>query len=175
MATRLLALDLATTLGWASGDMLTGDPVSGIYRLPRTGDDVGPFLAAYVAWFKTKVGEQRPDWVLIEAPILPREQTQLATVIKLVNLTGRTEELCYYLGIPIRQVQSGAWKKGFTGRGNASKSMSPYPVLTRCHDLGWEYVKDNNEADALGIWVHGVQSLAPDAAFRFDPLGRSLV
>ncbi|NRA88326.1 MAG: hypothetical protein HRU28_13255, partial [Rhizobiales bacterium] len=44
---KVLTLDLATKTGFAVGDISNGDrPVSGVQKLPSTGNDIGRFLFA---------------------------------------------------------------------------------------------------------------------------------
>lgn len=168
---RLLSLDLATTLGWASGDTEAGDPVSGIRKLPSTGDDIGRFLVAYNEFLQQLIADQRPDLIVMEAPMPTQSgRSTQSTILKLYGLCSHTEMVAVYKRIEVRQVAAATWKKGFCGNGRASKSDKPYPVITRCHALGWEHVKNDNEADALGIWTYSVRFASPGKEQRFDPL-----
>ena len=169
---RMLSLDLATTLGWAFGDTETGDPVSGTKKLPSTGDELGPYLAAYGQWLMPVLKEREPQVIVFESPIMPGiGTTTISTLLKLYNLIGTTERAAYALGIKCRQVSSAEWKKGFCGSARFGKSAKPYPPIVRCGQLGWT-VKDHNEADACGIWVHACRFFSPGAVARFDPLFR---
>ena len=171
---RLLSLDLATHLGWAYGDTDHDDPVSGHYRLPSTGEEIGPFGAAYGEWLLKMIAEARPEWCVMEAPMQTTGgKTPMATMQKLQGLCYHTEVICWHKEIKCRQVPAATWKKTFTGSGKASKSQRPYPVLRACHQRGFNRVVDDNEADAIGIWVHAAGLLAPKQALRFDPLGRA--
>jgi Holliday junction resolvasome RuvABC endonuclease subunit len=170
--TRLLGLDIATVTGWSFGDTEVGDPVSGVKKLPSTGAELGPFLLPFEAWLTEMINTREPEQIVFEEPILPRMNTQLSTTLKLHSLIGLTELIAMRHRISITQVAAGSWKKGFTGQGNASKKMVPYPVVRRCHELGWEHIKDHNEADALGLWVYAARFFSPAAVARFDPLAR---
>jgi Holliday junction resolvasome RuvABC endonuclease subunit len=172
---RLLSLDLATHLGWCYGDPEAGDPVSGHHRLPSTGDEIGPFGAAYGEFLRAMLKEARPTNVVMEAPMQTTGgKTPMATMQKLQGLCYHTEVICWnHGGIDCRQVPAATWKKAFTGSGRASKSQKPYPVIVACRERGWNHVTDDNEADAIGIWVYAAGMLAPKKALRFDPLGRA--
>jgi hypothetical protein len=169
---RLLALDLATRIGWAHGDTDAGDPASGVVKLPATGEELGPYLAAYGSWLMPMIKDNGIEAIVFEEPIMPRGMTQIATLLKLYNLIGTTERAAYHLGIPIRQVAAPSWKKGFTGSAAFGKAKKPYPPIAKCHALGWTHVRDDNQADALGIWVYSCRFYAPAKADRFDPLFR---
>lgn len=171
-AMQLLSLDLATKLGWAYGNTEAGDPVSGSFQLPKTGNELGPFLAAYGRWLQPMVQNHGIELIVMEEPIMPNGMTQMATLLKLYNLVGTTERGAYHWGVPVRQVPAGSWKKAFCGKGNFGKKTSPYPPIVRCHELGWDHVNDDNEADALGLWVYSAGAVTPGAGTRFDPLFR---
>lgn len=170
---QMLALDLATKLGWAYGDTEAGEPVSGSFQLPKSGVELGPFLAAYGQWLQPMVQKHGIEIIVMEEPIMPNGMTQMATLLKLYNLIGTTERGAYAWAVPVRQVPASTWKKYFCGKGNVGKSTKPYPPIVRCHELGWEHIKDDNEADALGLWCYSAGVISPRSAVRFDPLFRT--
>lgn len=169
---QVLSLDLATRLGWAYGDVRSGEPVSGWWQLPKTGDELGPFASAYDQWLNAMLAEARPGMVVFEAPLPPTAgRSTMATIQKLNGLCWHTEWACNKAGIQVTQVHGGTWKKHFVGdKVKVSKTVKPYPVTVRCHSLGWTAVDDDNEADALGIWSYACSVVAPGAALRLTPL-----
>lgn len=173
---RLLSLDLATRLGWAFGDAFEGEPVSGSFLLPSTGDDIGAFLKAYHLWLIARVAEFQPDIITMEAPLAATTKTTQTTLLKLWGLCSHTEFVAAFKGLPCRQIAAGEWKKGFVGRAGFGKPktkamLATYPVLQACHQRGWD-VTDDNEADALGQWTYAVRFVCPGREARFDPLAR---
>lgn len=179
---RLLSLDLATNLGWAFGDTEAGDPVSGTHRLPKTGEDVGAFLAAYHLWLVDRFREFEPDVVVFEAPVPAGGATNMATILKLWGLCSHTEFVCAMKRTPAggkiayRQVNVSEWKKGFVGWGGFSKpktkaALAEYPVMIACRQRKL-YPADDNEADALGLWCYAMRFVSPGMEARFDPLAR---
>jgi Holliday junction resolvasome RuvABC endonuclease subunit len=148
----ILALDLATNIGWAKGD---GSylPLFGSYRLPKTGDDVGQFLLAYEQWFGSVVAQVSPSLVVFETPILPGT-TSFKTVTKLQSIAGLTELLCLKAGVKCRSVQPTVVKKSWTGKGNAKKP----DMMARAQALGFD-VTDNDQADAIAIWFHAQSAI----------------
>lgn len=170
---RLLVLDLATRLGWSSGDTEAGDPVSGFHKLPSgsTNDaKIGEFLEAYHMWLIDKLKEQDPSMVVFEAPIPATGRTNMTTLMRLWGLCNHTEFVCQMKGIDVRQVSAVTWKNAICKQGNFSKAVKPYPPIRKCHELGWEHIKDDNEADALCLWIYSVRFASPGAEARFDPL-----
>lgn len=179
MGKTVLALDLATHLGWCVGDHDQGDPTSGHFKLPSTGEDVGAFIDAYDRWLVPMLSEHQPALVTFENPIVQGSgKTTLSTTMKLVGLAVHTEFRCRRFTwkrdrppIEVANVNVGSWKVSFCGGAKFSKETKPYPPIKRCHELGWSWIKNDNEADARGIWCHTIGSMGTNGA-RFTPLGR---
>ena len=104
-------------------------------------------------------------------------KSPIATTLKLQGLCYHTELIGWARGIICRQVHVAHWKKAFTGNGMASKAKARatggvYPVILACRQRGWQ-VRDDNEADALGLFVYACGLAAPKDVARFDPLMRA--
>lgn len=154
----VLALDVATCVGWAFGG--AGDPpASGTFRCPSTGDDSGRFLVGYAQWLTAKLRELGPKEVVFEAPILPRE-TNITTLRKLYSLAGITEFVCVLEGVSCTEITAGEWRRSFLGpyypKGGRRDELK-MAVIAACRALGWNPV-DDNEGDALAI-LHVVLSV----------------
>lgn len=146
---KVLALDLATRTGWAVGQ-IEGEPVYGTHLLPETGSDIGSFLLAFDQWLHDMLTVHAPTLVVFEAPILAG-RTQLATVRKLACLAGHTEFVC--AGRQTRRMEADLQtvKKFFAGHGRADKAA----MIAMARRYGW-FPKDDNAADALGLWSYAV-------------------
>jgi Holliday junction resolvasome RuvABC endonuclease subunit len=158
-----MGLDLATRTGfcWGTGEHL---PVVGHYDLPRTGDDVGRFLATFERWLLGMISRVEPELVVIEAPILGRHSTLVATR-KTHALAGVTEMVCHKLGVACGEVAPATVKKVMCGFGTAGKdemieAARGYGLTITCSD----------EADAFGVWVAAVRRRRPQWADRWTPL-----
>ncbi len=144
-------MDLATKLGfalWRPGSL----PASGVYTLPKTGDDVGIFLSAYSTWLMGVIESEGPDLIVYEQPIMPRI-TQIIILRKLYGLAGVTEMIARDMGITYREAAMQKWRKHFMGRGGGYKKIGTTAkemCLAECEARGFEPA-DDNEADALGI------------------------
>lgn len=170
----LLALDLATNTGicWGDGSDL---PILESHRLPSTGDDVGRFLAEHEDFMRSLIERVQPKLLVFEAPILPRPKfnrktnkmeggTSLIVTRKLQGLAGVTEMVAHRLSIPAAEAQPTEVKQALTGKGNAKKP----DMVKACRSAGLDpatYVKDgmeqSDEADAFGVWLHGLHEFAP--------------
>lgn len=154
----LLALDIATKTGWALGLPGNGLVASGVLALPKTGNDIGRFIAPYAVWLDQKIKESEITDVVFESPIMPGV-TNVMTLRKLYGLTGRTEEICLDHGIGCRERHMQAWRKHFLGRASAPKDIKDKAerrkwlkseCIRQCRARGWN-PRDDNEADALGL------------------------
>lgn len=153
----LLALDLATHLGWALGSPDMNRPTWGSFKLPSTGENVGRFVIAFDEWLTNLVDAAPIDQIVMEASILP-DNTQRSTLLKLYGLAIKCEELGERRGIDVSEVRMQSWRKHFIGRAIAPTSIKgadrrrwiKRACMDACRARGWD-VEDDNAADALGI------------------------
>jgi len=188
----ILALDLATSTGWAAG---SGEksPELGSVRMPDTKEEVGPFLDFFDRWLNGKITElmiehelavdadrfadlpgktgprltdQARDAmafvVVIEAPILP-QTTSLATTRKLQGLAGVAEMVCYRRNVPIREVGLSTVKKELSGSGRGGKP----DMMAAARRCGLQ-PSNFDEADALGVWLVSVRFYSKAFAAFWD-------
>lgn len=158
----ILALDLATVIGFTVGPV-DEKPAFGTYRLPKTGDELGPFGDAYDTWLRQMLVRHRPADVVMEAPMADGAgRTPLATSIKLKGLCFLTEMVCHQHGIRCTQMDAWQWKKTVCGTARVSKSMRPYPPIEVLAQKGIA-VDDDNAADSYCIWLCARGILFPKA------------
>jgi crossover junction endodeoxyribonuclease RuvC len=158
---KILALDLATRCGWACGAPGT-EPTYGTKVLPSTGEDIGRFAGAFNEWLLDMMTLEDPGVVVFEAPVLAGT-TSLATARKLYGLAWHTEFCCQMRQVRVMEHHLQSVKKFFAGSGRASKD----DMIAAAHRQGWA-PKDDNAADALGLWACAVHQLAPAHARRFQ-------
>jgi len=157
---KILALDLATRLGWAGGSP-DGEPSYGTKVLPATGEDIGRFAQAYNEWLLDMITLESPALIVFEAPILAGKTTP-ATARKLMGLAWHTEFCCRLRDIRCAEHHLQSVKKFFAGHGNADKAA----MIAAAQRQGWS-PRDDNAADALGLWAATVHERAPRYAERF--------
>jgi len=140
----ILALDLATKLGWAFA-AFEMPIVSGVQNFtPNRWDGAGVRYLLFRAWLKkTFLHDSLPNLVVYEE--VPRHLGRAAAAVYhgfLAELQawGEQNEIPYK-GIPIATI-----KKFATGKGNANKQA----MMDAARARGWRF-EDDNEADALWL------------------------
>jgi hypothetical protein len=175
----LLALDVATTTGWAYG--APGDrPAFGRFRSgkPRPKDNegnIGEALRAFCLWLGARCIEWQPSMIVFEAPYVPRfaprkVRTRTGQVIsteptkgipidinvvrKLFAMCGLVEMIAYEHAIPCREEQSNVICRHFTGNGSwGGRANKKIATQRMCAVHGFPNVTED-EADALALWFY---------------------
>jgi len=155
----LLTLDLATVLGFTVGPISDRKFMSGHFRLPSTGPDIGRFAAAYEDWLHSKL--LNVTSCCFEAPILAGK-TQLMTVRKLCGLAYHTELMCTQMSIECREAHLQSVKKAIGGHGRAQKS----DMIRAVQSYGYE-VTEENEADAIAVRLYTIMTRHREYAADF--------
>ena len=157
-APSILALDIATNLGWALGR--PGErPAAGSLRVAPQGATEEEIGAGAARWLLDMLTVSPVDALYFEAPLDPRhmgKRTNFSTATVLIGLAFMLSTLAHMRGVArIRKVQVRDARKHFLGahlRGEDGKAA----VLRRCLDLGWAGSGnarfDDNAADALAVW-----------------------
>lgn len=158
----ILALDLATATGWCAGVPDNPNPDFGHFVIPPTGDDVGAFGLKFAEWFKAHIERLKPELIIFEAPILPK-QCQPMTARKLMGLAFMVEMMARHRNIRCREGRASTVKKYFAGSGRAQKA----DTMAMCRRYGWQ-VKTYDEADACALWAYAVCCFSPEHAKRFS-------
>ena len=143
----IVALDLATRTGWARW-RADAEVSHGTVTLPKTGPDVGRFLAAFDDRL-VSVLALAPDVVVFEAPWVGA-RTHQNTARKLMCLAGFLEFFCHRADIPCREVNNASVRKHFCGKGRAPRKELKHLVMQACRARGWTPANDD-EADALAV------------------------
>jgi len=143
---KILALDLATTIGWAfwaPGRV----PVHGTRTLPSC--DVGPFLDKFERFLSDKITDHSPDLAVIEYPAMPFGKSSVAGCIKLYSLYGLAEQICWRRDVKTLAPRRQEAVKHFAGIGLRHPTVKA-AIIARCSDLGMK-TSDDNDADALAL------------------------
>lgn len=165
----ILALDIATCVGWCAG---VGDalPQVGHWKLPPSDQgERGPTFSTFRRKLIDKLDEVRPRLVMFEAPILPKPflkagriiyPTSVDTTTLLQGLAAIPQLECWDRLIPTRQVQPNEVKKELAGTGRADKP----DMVAAARKVGLT-IEVHDEADAFGVWLVAVRYHAK----RFSP------
>lgn len=177
----ILALDVATTTGWAYG--MPGDrPAFGHFRSGKPRDATGEVLAQFRVWLDRCCAKSQPRMVVFEAPYVPRfapkkVRTKTGQVIsttpssstpidiyvvrRLFAMCGLVEMIAHERGLPCREEQSNVICRHFTGNGSwGGRENKKAATQKMCAVYGWPDVSED-EADALALWVYAEAVLFP--------------
>lgn len=172
-APAILALDVATTSGWAYGR--PGEvPRSGTIRFAPAGSTNARVGCGALRWFTDFLKLNPVDAVFYEAPFDPRHmggKTNFSTTRTLVGLPFLIDTMCEAKGIArLREVTVGDARKHFLGRG-VRGDKGKDEVQQRCAQLGWRF-DSPDAADACAVWSFACAVIAPDASVATAPLFR---
>lgn len=167
MSTSVLALDLATTTGWAWHRVGMPRPFFGAFKLPGKPDEIGLTAAALEKWlfeFNADLSEDsKLTHIFFEAQHIS-SKVNMQTAYRLIGL-GATVEKCAWQ-IPtvkdrVYKVEIQTWRKHFLGRGAGFKRTEdkkaylpgedPKEIaLQRAAHYGW-HIDVADAAEACGI------------------------
>ena len=162
VARRILALDLASRIGWCRGTIGTR-PEFGAHQLPSTGDDIGAYIEAFETFIDDmRIGTGPPhEFAVFECPVLP-PKTSFLTLRKLYALPAFLEYKWRKAMLPadrLREMHPGSIKKFWTGKGNAKKPEMIAAAVARGYDLS---LRQDDEADAIATWHFAAACLNGD-------------
>jgi hypothetical protein len=164
----VLALDLATTTGWARGK--PGEaPTCGALRFGKPGTEHCKIFRAYRDWLDAVITPdvQRVVYESSMVPMIMQGRTRIETVRLLVGMAMICEELCCDR-VELREASVSDVRSFFIGSNMKREKAKPL-VMERCHALGWD-CEDDNAADAAALWSYQVSFMRPDLAHTFSPL-----
>jgi len=158
----ILACDLATTLGWAFGN-LGGAPIWGHHRNGgRAGASVGAKLDDYANWLERQIATLKPDSIWLETPFVGRD-VNASTVLLLYGLAAFTAREAWRRDITLHRVTTHEVTKFFLGSAGRRRVDKKAATIARCLELGWR-VESDDEADALALFCLAEARLAPRSA-----------
>lgn len=167
---RVLAVDCATTFGWACDNPSGDRPLGGAVRLRS--DDVDDAYTEFRQHLREIIQVHQPDVLAYEAPLpvamgsnFANIMARAATIRKLQGLVAHAGQLGTTLREPPVEAEVSTIRKHFCGNGRAKKDE----VQARCRLLGWQFV-DDNQADALALWCYVKAMLEPTWSPNSTPL-----
>lgn len=166
----ILALDIATRLGWAFGR--PGErPSYGSVRLAPQGASNGAIGRGMLRWMTDFLTVSKVDALYYEVPLNPKMsglKTTFATARILLGLPFLVETIAEARGLfYLREAGVYDVRKHFTGE--ARPKDKKLAVMARCRQLGWP-VDDDNAGDALALWDFACALEAPHAGIATAPL-----
>jgi hypothetical protein len=169
----ILALDLATTSGWALGPV-GSVPSSGSVQLGRGGADDARIFGRALTWLSELMGDGRPPSLVIIEALLPptaqRGKTSRAVRDRLAGLRGIAKAVAHLRGIHrIEEATVADVRAHFIGDRSLKREAAKREVLRTCQRLGWS-AADDNAGDALACWSYAASWFDPEQALKVSPL-----
>ena len=173
----IMALDLASTSGWAVG-IPGGTPISGSVRFASAGASHEAIFAKAAQWMNGVLVAHAPSLVVWEAPLATsfRRGTNNSVVVSMLfGLPAVIGAVAYLRGIyDIRKASTRDVRMHFIGQ-NPKGHIGKKLVMRQCRAMGWSPI-DDNESDALALWHYMCALIEPKLAIAPTPLfGRGMI
>jgi Holliday junction resolvasome RuvABC endonuclease subunit len=173
--TDVLALDIATKLGFARGCVGDPIPVCGSVRFGKAGASQLAICGHALEWAIDILKPPLPDIVAIEA-LLPPHVTKGKSNVDhdlLAQLHGVILGVCFLRGVykvhkhPVISIRA-----HFIDLKSCAKGQAKRMVQDKCRQLGWvpEGTDDDDAADAAALWSFQAGLIDPEQAIRISPL-----
>jgi hypothetical protein len=178
LLTGILAIDQATTVGWAYISEPGREPLWSHERMAKRGAWEGAIFHAFRAFLLDRIEKLAPIACLaFEAPFLPRpDRSETAVALNPAvsrmgyGFTAHITAVAEECGIRrIEEIQSVEFTKWMTGRGRFAgetaverKRAKKAAVVAACAARGWQATDD--EADALAMLMFTEYRLYPQQA-----------
>lgn len=171
--TDILALDIATTTGWARG-RVGSMPVSGSVRFGKAEASNNAVFAAAVKWIAALLEPQpRPDILVMEAMLPPAAKVGFTNVDvrdRLAGLHGIVRGVAHLRGVyDIATYSVGDIRQHFIGERGLKRFVAKARIVERCRQLGWPCETDD-AGDALAAWSYACSIIDPTQALKVSPL-----
>lgn len=161
----ILALDMATRTGWASG-VIGASPTWGAHDFGRNRSN-GEVLSAFRTWLCRKLDEIQPTVVCFESPYMPGPNSRFSapanalTIRRLFAFAGFTEAVCVERRVRCYEARPSEITRAFLG-GPAPRQRAEKKAATvkMARLLGYA-VADDDEADAVALWCFAESVFAP--------------
>ena len=170
----ILALDLATKMGWACGpaDPKDGKIIYDTVRLAPVGAGADEIFAGMHKWIADRLTAFPPAVVVYEQPVAPstvQGHTNVSTIEITFGLAAIVRAVATILCVPRGFATISEVRKYFIGRGNLKSAEAKKQVMQKCRSLGYE-PPDDNAGDALALhrFIAGV--CKPELQLEVAPL-----
>lgn len=162
---KLVALDIATQVGWAYFPADGAAPKCGTWKVPGAwaADDYGARFSRFHSWLCDVLTTFEPAALAFESPVLPRGsmnlQTTEHTLRTLIGMAAVAELIATLRGLRCLEVNVSTAKKAFTGNGRAEKA----DMMAAASRRGFG-VQDHHQADACAVGLVAYASIRARAA-----------
>jgi hypothetical protein len=158
----VLALDLASTTGWAWGDAHAAAPIFGHHRFVARGEPRAAAYRQFRLWLDLMLSARPTGVIVYESPALPmvmQGRTNKDTLKLLMGLAEHLEEWAYDR-FELREAAVQQVRAHFIGVSNLRSAAAKAMTMERCRVLGWE-TTTSDEADACALWDYQCSFIRP--------------
>jgi Holliday junction resolvasome RuvABC endonuclease subunit len=152
VATRILALDLASNVGWALGGEPGARLMCGTLVLPHIGGE-GARFAAFENELADMMTVHRPTHLVVEAPLPLPAQNNAEVARQQLGLRAFAYSEAYRAAVPVHEVDAYTMRKDVLGTGRFPKGKVKEVVFKWARDQGHD-VPDHNAADACVLLTY---------------------
>lgn len=153
IAGSVLALDLATRMGWAFG-ATSRVPQCGVVHL--SGHEPGAVFASCVDAVADLIDLHQPARIVAEAPLPVQAQTHGRTAEHQFGLHAVLQLLAYRRSIPSKLIRADTARLSMLGRSRfGGRDGAKAAVMSWCRERGFS-PPDDNAADALVLLHHAM-------------------
>lgn len=160
----ILALDIATNLGWAEGEP-GGTPRFGSLRLAPDGSSQAAVFGGMIGFLGTRLQAFKPRTIIFEAPELFRLRSgraTRATIEVLFGLPAVMQGVAYRMGVyDLQEATRNDVTAFFIGKRTIKRDQGKKEVVAECHRRGWN-VQNDDEGDACALWSFMCAVKVPD-------------
>lgn len=171
--TDILALDIASTTGWARGPIEPTGPRCGSVRFAKPGASQNAICGRALEWMIDTLKPPLPDVVAIEALLPPhviRGKSNQDHDL-LAHLHGIVMGVCFMRGVfKVHKHAARTVRAAFIDLSACGKGQAKPMVIGRCRELGWLDNADADAADAAAVWSYQAALIDPTHAIRVSPL-----
>lgn len=151
----VLALDLATRIGWAYGPDGAELPRCGVWQLPNASLSEGGYFAAAENEFCDALTVHRPRLVVFEAPLFVGQHLSTQAMNLLVGLKAVIQCNAWRHDVECRPVASSTARANVLGTARFPKGEAKSHVIAWVESRGIT-VATHDAADAVVLWFHAV-------------------
>ncbi len=168
----LLALDVATTTGFAFGRIHDARPTFGHHRCAPPGASSGEAFLGFSRWLADLIGVATPAVIFYEAPLDPRQiggRTSMETMFRLIGMAAHVHTVAQGRGVyRVERANVSEVRSFFIGKA-LKRDDAKRATIAQARTLGCD-VNDDNAADAIATWFYASAVLNPRVAHHTAPL-----
>ena len=156
----ILALDLASTVGWAYGPIVSegATPTCGAWILPNIGG-IGAKCAAFENELLDSISLFQPSHIVMEAALPAKAQSSQWSAEAAIGLSCYAQGTAYRHDIDISKISALTVRKVILGRGTFPKGEAKDFVQAFCREQGWRF-PTHDAADALVTWLYASRRIS---------------